>query len=500
MSTRSLPNNPSLDHLRGQARTLQRAVRAGDPKALALIVELHPRANAEQNPVDPVALALADAQLVIARGYGFASWPRLRAHLDVVEGYSRRMDPVEPSGDEPADLPALVDRFLSLGSLGYTRDRAEHRAGARELLDAHPELGAATIHTAAATGDVEAVRRLLAADAALAIARGGPYDWDPLTYLAFSRIAPDAPGRSGVEVARLLIAAGADPNTGYLWQGMPSPFTALTGAFGGGEQGQPPHPESQALARVLLEAGADPNDNQTLYNRMFAPANDHLELLFDFGLGTETNGPWHRLLGDALPSPTAMVQEQLRWAADHGLVERVRLLLAHGVDPDGLGYHPLYGRRTPYELAAMAGNAEIAALLAVAGATVIEFDAADRLVAVCLAGDGTAARELAAATPAVLEEAIARSPAIVARAAQAGRIDAVRLALDLGFDVNAVDTASHGQTALHEAAMDDHVDIARLLVSRGADLTVRDRSFDGTPLDWAEHLGQAAAAEVLGGG
>ena len=42
-------------------------------------------------------------------------------------------------------------------------------------------------------------------------------------------------------------------------------FTALTGAFGEGEQGpvnQPPPPEWEAFARLLLDAGADPNDGQ----------------------------------------------------------------------------------------------------------------------------------------------------------------------------------------------------------------------------------------------
>ena len=69
----------------------------------------------------------------------------------------------------------------------------------------------------------------------------------------------------------------------------------LTGVFGQGELGpvrQPRHPHSLALARLLLEAGANPNDGQALYNRMFEPDNDHLELLFEFGLGAGDGGPW----------------------------------------------------------------------------------------------------------------------------------------------------------------------------------------------------------------
>jgi hypothetical protein len=47
---------------------------------------------------------------------------------------------------------------------------------------------------------------------------GGPFAWEPLLYLTYSRIG-GGPGRSAVEVARLLLEHGADPNAGYLWEG-----------------------------------------------------------------------------------------------------------------------------------------------------------------------------------------------------------------------------------------------------------------------------------------
>src|SRR6185312_4268605 len=52
-----LPENPRLEHLRRQARTLLRQFRAADAEALALLREHHPR------PHEP--LRLADAQLVV---------------------------------------------------------------------------------------------------------------------------------------------------------------------------------------------------------------------------------------------------------------------------------------------------------------------------------------------------------------------------------------------------------------------------------------------------
>jgi hypothetical protein len=41
-------------------------------------------------------------------------------------------------------------------------------------------------------------------------------------------------------------------------------------------------------------AGADPHDNQGLYNRMQYPNDEHLKLLFEYGLGKDQGGPWFK--------------------------------------------------------------------------------------------------------------------------------------------------------------------------------------------------------------
>ncbi|MEQ4210342.1 ankyrin repeat domain-containing protein [Actinopolymorpha sp. B9G3] len=490
MPTRSLPENPSLENLKNQARSLQQQVRAGDPEAISQVREFDPR-----SAVDPGKLSgfsLTEAQLVTARGYGFAGWQRLRTHVDVIREFSRWPEPVSDvtadGTDGTIDPQLLADRFLDLACLSFTRDGRSRQSRARELLSAHPELATASIHTMAVVGEVSAVRRLLASDPSQARRKGGPFDWEPLLYLANGRLGDTGPGRSAVEVTRLLLDAGADHNAGYLWRGMTSPFTALTGVFGGGEQNQPYHPDAAALARLLLSAGADPNDNQALYNRMFTPANDHLELLFEFGLGSEIDSPWRQRLGHTYPSPTQMVQEQLRWAADHGMLERVRLLLAHDVDPDGLGYHPVYGAQTPYQLALAAGNRDIARVLAEAGATTTGIHPVQEFLNACMAGDRPEAERLRAADPSLPDRAIAAEPAAVAKAVQTGHIEAVRLMLDVGFDVNA-----GGTTALHEAAWRVDIPIAQLLLDCGADQLRRDHRFDSTPPEWARHAASEAA-------
>jgi hypothetical protein len=116
-------------------------------------------------------------------------------------------------------------------------------------------------------------------------------------------------------VARLLLDHGADPNAGYLWEGLVPPFTALTGVLGSGEGASPKHREEPALERLLLERGADPNDDQALFNRAGTRGDGWLELLFEFGLGSGDGGPWRRLLGDRQASPREMVEDLLICAA-----------------------------------------------------------------------------------------------------------------------------------------------------------------------------------------
>ena len=54
----------------------------------------------------------------------------------------------------------------------------------------------------------------------------------------YSRVHPvDEPAERFVRCAQLLLDAGADPDAGYLWRGLTTPFTVLTGVFGVGEAG-----------------------------------------------------------------------------------------------------------------------------------------------------------------------------------------------------------------------------------------------------------------------
>ncbi len=318
----SLPDNPSLPRLRDEARALQR-----DPDP-ALIREHHPRPEAA---LGGDRLALHHAQLTVARKYGFSGWPALVQYLEAAAALS-----VDPSRFDETKA-AAADRFCALATLRYDEsDAPARRETAERLLQTEPGLTQDHVWAAATAADVPALTGLLRAGAGLASAPGGPYGWPPLMYLAYARV----PQADPLTAATLLLDAGADPNAGYLWRGMSTPFTVLTGVFGEGEQGprrQPRHRLATPLAELLLRRGAHPVDQQALYNRMFRPDDTHLNQLFAHGLAEAGPSPWERRLGEAMETRAQMWRRQLAWAAEHGFTGRLALLSRHGIDTAAVG-------------------------------------------------------------------------------------------------------------------------------------------------------------------
>lgn len=128
----TLPERASLDHLKGQAKALLASFRSGDPDAAARFAEI-----GKPQP------KLADAQLAVARSYGFESWARLKRF-------------VEGSADRHAALFAAL--------------RAGDRERVAAILDQHPALarskwepdfGTTTLTVAARRGDIPLMTLLL---------------------------------------------------------------------------------------------------------------------------------------------------------------------------------------------------------------------------------------------------------------------------------------------------------------------------------------------------
>lgn len=491
---------PDLDQFQHQAQELLESYRAGDAEAIAEV------ARYEQAPLGG-AFALHDAQRVLARSYGFSSWRDLESYVQQVENYRQ---PSPHSDDE-------ANRFLRLACITYfDGDHPSRRQRARRIFTASPQLAKTNIHTAAAVGDLAAVAGFLAQGADVN-GKGGPFDWPPLLYAAYSRLDDETEGRSTLQAAQLLLQAGADPNAGFLWDwgfAYPCLLTALTGVLGLGEDDvlrsegplwQPPHPRWNEFARLLLEAGADPNDNQGLYNRMQFPDDEHLELLLSYGLGKGQGGPWFERLFRRWPcvderaavgylprSPSAILAYQLNYAVRANYLSRVQLLVEHGADVNG--DHPQYpaGARPPYAQAACDGHQQIADYLLAMGArpVALKLTAAEEFAVACNRADARRARELLASDPSLSDEA----QGLLAGFAEAGRLDSIRLMMELGADVNG---PAGAESPLHCAARAGQLDAVQLLVQLGASVHARDCNFNGTPLGFANYKNQRRVVEYL---
>lgn len=82
MQQKQFPPNPSLEHLKSQAKQLLKAHQEGALDACQRIRAFFPKlSDATDVEIQNAAFGLQDAQLVIAREYGFASWTRLKAEV-----------------------------------------------------------------------------------------------------------------------------------------------------------------------------------------------------------------------------------------------------------------------------------------------------------------------------------------------------------------------------------------------------------------------------------
>jgi uncharacterized protein (TIGR03067 family) len=106
--TRMLTTRPNLDHFRGQAKTLLAALRAGDTHAARTFIEHLPKArDLSLARARAAGFRLADAQSVVARRSGFASWPALVRHVEQLRALEGEwsFDALQVDGD---DMPRAL--------------------------------------------------------------------------------------------------------------------------------------------------------------------------------------------------------------------------------------------------------------------------------------------------------------------------------------------------------------------------------------------------------
>jgi len=383
-AARLLPDRPNIRHLKDQAKEL---LNAGNIRALS------------------------DAQLRIARQYGFPSWPKLKAHVDSLEEAGQLKDAIDLNDLSLVQSMMLRNPALHKAPLGYAKD-------------------------------------------------------GPLTWVAECRVPRVPPDRTRLAIAKWMIEAGSDVHQG----------------------GDAP------LMRAALDSERIPM----------------MELLVAHG--ADVNAVWHGDYPIIFAACETLNPMTLRW------------LLEHGADPNCGSEAKWKSRGIPhpstaldYLLGAYVRDPEVLAtcieiLLRVGGKS----KHAPPAVLAVIRGSMIELVGLLDASPSLIHQRFPeldfgttaarmltlRGGTLLHVAAEFQNLDVARLLLDRGADVNAAamldEAGVGGQTPIFHAATqreDAGLPLVKLLVERGADLTVRAKLpghyeapgevVECTPLDYA---------------
>lgn len=329
MPVKPLPPRADLARLKRDAQRLLRARAGGDPQACQRLREFHPRLmDAGDAAIAAAPLTWSDALLAIARERGFASWARLKAH---VEG------PPAPGADVPHHhriADPVFRRAVDLIDDGDAAGLAAHLA-------AHP--GLAMRHVAF---------------------EGGNYFRDPalLAFVAENPVRNDSLPPNIVEIARLILDAAGGTDAGAVDETLALVASSRVAREAGAQL---------PLIDLLCDRGGDPD-------QAMQPALAHEELAAAEALlrrGAALALPVAAALGlteDArrlLPGAGAPQRHlALANAAHHGRTDVVALLLDSGENPDR--YNPVgaHAHSTPLHQAVISGHEGVVRLLVSRGA------------------------------------------------------------------------------------------------------------------------------------
>lgn len=445
-----LPARPDLEMQRKRAKSLARDFWRGEADAIARVAALHPKPPAADK------FSLSDAQLVIARGYGFASWAKLKHKID---GLTKK--PVE-----------LFVAAVKAGDVD----------GVRDLLTSHPDI-AARINEPLFDFKQMAVhaahRNLAMLD--LLLAHGADINakstWEHGGFGILENVTPERAAPLIARGAEVDIWAAANLGMADRVKELIDAAPALINAKGGDGKRPLHYARTAEIAEYLLERGAeidalDDDHSSTPIQHLIGDNPDVCRFLATRGAKTDL------LLATAL-GDLALVRRHLdEEPASIGMRVSQDWFPMIDTAPNGghiyqwtLGFHV-----SAFDIARKGGHKEVLDFLLSRAPPI------DRLMQALWSGDGDAADAALANDPAVIEQAPPQVLRQVADAARNNNTAAVRAMLARGLPVTAV--SQHGATPLHWAAFHGNPDMLQNVLGYGPPIEMRDRDFSGTPMGW----------------
>ena len=435
-----LPERPDLTHLKDQAKSLLTRLRSSDTVALAQVSTL--------NLTTP--FKLADAQLAVARSYGFDSWAKLKKHVESTVDHraaffkaikSRdqksvrtlfKQDPSLIRANDPTEFGAvpisiaaqtedrsMIDLVLELGA--DINGRSDWWAGGFGALDLASEpiskylllKGATlTLHAAARLGFTDEVRQFVEADPNSVNVRGG----DGQFPLHFAK-SPD--------IVDILVNAGASLDA----RDIDHESTAAQWQI-----------RNEPVLRRLVECGATP----------------------DIFIATMLDDP--AMISAILNATPTAIEKRTAEPGDPFMPQA----------PGGHIYvYTLGARQFPHMVAHHFGKANAYRYL------ITKLTLTLKLLNACWLADRGQIDSIVAEYPNIVKELSMGNAATLADAAWHRCTNSVKLMLELGFNPNA--RASEDSTAIDRAAFHGFDDVIEAILPYGPDLTVKN-AYGGTPL------------------